>query len=211
MKIMLVYLAILFFISKIFAATIITNENFELGAVGWSNNTTVDGGSNFSKFLGQFSATGGAQTIYKTYSLSSGLKTITIQFDFYEIDSWDGESFYIYINDSVYQTNQFWVNSHYSNEDKPSNAVVINGGTYDLGFNNTYSDEIFRYTIILTDTNITSLKLGFGTSLNEVISNESWGIDNVLISANYAIPEPATIWLGLFALMGIIKYRRSQK
>ncbi len=186
-------------------ADVITNENFESGAAGWNNTTReyVNG----TYFLGRFAGTGGAQGIYKSYSLNAGLKSIRIQFDFYEFDSWDGESFYIYINDSLYQSNPFWTNSHYSNEDKPANAINLTPGTTNIGFG-TWADEFFRYTIDLTNTSITTLKLGFGCSLDQDISDESWGVDNVFIEATYAVPEPATFVLGFLSILSLIFFVR---
>lgn len=196
---MKIFFLMLFILSMLHIhADIITNENFESEAAGWSNTTReyVNG----TYFLGRFAGTGGAQAIYKSYALDAGLKDIKIQFDFYEFDSWDGESFYIYINDSLYQSNPFWTNSHYANEDKPANAVNLTSGTTDIGFG-PWGDEFFRYTINLTNTNITTLKLGFGCSLDQGTSDEGWGVDNVFIEATYAVPEPATFLLGFLSLL----------
>lgn len=178
----------------------VSSEDFEAGATGWSNNATTTA-SGFSRFLGRFSGTGGAQSVYKTYTLSGAQTQATIQFDFYEMDSWDGESFYIYINDSLYRTDSFWVNNHYSNADTPSIAVALNSGTANVGFNSSYADEFFRYTINY-NTTATTLKLGFGTTLDEALDNESWGIDNVVITQNN-VPEPVSalyFFLGLALL-----------
>ncbi len=185
----------------------VTNENFESGASGWNNNTTTTA-TGFSQFLGRFGGTGGAQSVYKTFALSGTQTEVTIQFDFYEIDTWDGERLYIYINDSLYRTDPFWVNSYSgyaSLNDTPSIAVNLNSGTTDIGFLSGWSDEFFRYTIVY-NTTANALKLGFGTTLDEPLENESWGIDNVIITQNN-IPEPMT-FVALLVGFGLLMFRK---
>ena len=68
------------------------NEDFSAGATGWTNNQTDSGAGN--GFLGRFSTT----PVEKSFALPSGATTATISFDFLEIDSWDGESFFVTVN-----------------------------------------------------------------------------------------------------------------
>ena len=51
------------------SATTIADEDFESGTTGWSNNTT-ESATNFTRYLGRFGGTGGAQHVYKTFALS---------------------------------------------------------------------------------------------------------------------------------------------
>ncbi len=186
----------------------ITNEDFEGGASGWSDNTTTDGGSPFTEFLGRHGGTGGSQVLYKDFSLSGNQTEVTIEFDFYAIDSWDGEYFNIYIDDVLERQDQFYVGA------VPTGTIFLFGGA-DYGFNGIWLDQGVRYTLTV-DTSATNLRLGFGTTLDQIIPDESWGIDNVKISDNSTaapIPEPGTILLlgaGL-AFAGISGRRNREK
>ncbi len=48
-------------------AKLISMEDFETGATGWSNNLTTDGGATLTTFLGRFPGNTGAQENFKTY------------------------------------------------------------------------------------------------------------------------------------------------
>ncbi|WP_315981326.1 cadherin repeat domain-containing protein [Aliamphritea spongicola] len=80
-------------------------ETFENGAAGWSNNKTTDGGDNFTTFLGRFGnqlgtniwsgGPVGNDVVEKTFALAGDADKAVIEFDLYEIDSWDDEEFII--------------------------------------------------------------------------------------------------------------------
>lgn len=209
----LVCSALIFFIMGIACsghASVITDEDFESGATGWSNNTTTNGGSAFSTFLGRFGGTGGSQTVFKDFSLSGNQTQVTVQFDFYEIDSWDNETFSIFIDDVVYRSDNF----QHNREDAPAGTVDLFGGASSPDTNYGFSgwtDQGIGYSFDIATTS-TTLRLGFGTTLNQAINDESWGIDNVLVTDNYnpgaPVPEPSTMFLlgcGLLGLAGATK------
>ena len=181
------------FVSSGSAATI-ASEDFEGGASGWSENTTTIGNAVLGnqEFLGRFGGSGGAQDITKTFALS-GLQTmVTISFDFLRIDTWDDELFSVFIDDSNVASDSFGLSA----TPAPANAVLVTPfgqhGFFDGFFG---SDEVFRYTFTV-NTTATSIKLGFGSTLDQVIGDESYGIDNLLITDNStAIPEPSTLVL----------------
>ncbi|MBO6920473.1 MAG: cadherin repeat domain-containing protein, partial [Rhizobiaceae bacterium] len=56
-------------------------EDFEGGASGWSNNTTTDGGNNFSEFLGRFGHQTGLNGTEKTFSTPEGTDKTVIELD----------------------------------------------------------------------------------------------------------------------------------
>lgn len=199
-------------LSAIAVAATITSEDFEGGASGWNTNSTTDGGATFTEFLGRFGGTGGTEAISKTYGLS-GLQTeVTIAFDFYEIDSWDFENFIIYVNGSAVFTNQFKHNREDFSASPSMDAVSLlfvgDDGNVNYGYG-SFPDQGYRYefTVNTTDTN---LSLGFGTTLNSVISDESWGIDNVYITDNAAtsVSSPSILLLMSATLIGIPLVRR---
>ncbi|CAN0567952.1 unnamed protein product, partial [Ectocarpus sp. 12 AP-2014] len=172
-------------------AVLVADETFESGASGWSDNTTTDGGANFTNFLGQFDGTGGSQGVSKTFNLDPGRSAAVVEFDFYRIDSWDQENFKIFANDVEILSESMW---HEDDAGSFSNTVVSGGTTYtvtlsttdantDLGFRNDnafYNDQRYDVRIEIQNPG-DDLKLGFGSSLNDSISDESWGIDNVKI------------------------------
>jgi len=83
-----------------------------------------------------------------------------------------------------------------------------------------WDDQVvgYSFTYATTDTN---LRLGFGTSLDEnvlytgeiCLDNESWGIDNVLITNNSAAPapEPATMLLFGTGLAGLVITKKRKR
>jgi len=195
-------------------ATLITDEDFESGAYGWNNNLTTYGGTTFTTFLGRNGGSVGAQSLYKDFTLTGNQTEVAISFHFYEIDSWDYEWFYIYINDTVVRQDQYKHNV----EEAPIGTVDLFGGASspdtDYGFTN-WADQGIGYSFNYATTDI-NLRLGFGTTLDQSIGDESWGIDNVLITDNYntaPVPEPATMFLlgtGIIGMAGVMR-RKTKK
>lgn len=160
-------------------------ENFESGAVGWSDNTT-ESASELTQFLGRFGGTGGNEGVSKTYDfgIANANKQIIIEFDMYEIDSWDGELFRIFINNNIFISNQLWVDGY---------APYVANGDRDLGsktsteqFTDWGGEDIHHYNLLAQLDEFGKVKLGFGSTLNESLINESWGIDNISIKT---LPE----------------------
>jgi hypothetical protein len=77
---------------------IIAASDFEDGNIdGWVNGKT-DYAPNFSKFLGRFGL-GGATTAEKTFSgIPTDVEEISFEYDMYEIDSWDSDTFNVRYN-----------------------------------------------------------------------------------------------------------------
>ncbi|MFY9141882.1 tandem-95 repeat protein [Sulfuricurvum sp.] len=159
------------------------SENFENGAQGWSNNTTTNGGE-LTNFLGRFAGTGGNEGISKTFDIGTEFagKTVTINFDMYEIDSWDGEAFKVFVNGTEVSSTQMWVDPYYGEHD---------GGTTTSAnvFAGWGAEDIHHYSLVATVDANGQVKLGFGTTLDQGISDESWGIDNLTIVTNDIISE----------------------
>ncbi len=181
-------------------AATIASEDFEGGASGWSDNTTTIGNAVLGneEFLGRFGGSGGAQDVTKTFLLS-GLQTqVTISFDFLRLDTWDDEIFSIFIDDNLVASDAFGLTA----TPAPANAVLVTPfGQH--GFNGDFfgSDEVFRYTFTVPTT-AASVKLGFGSNLNDFIEDESYGIDNLLITDDLqAVPEPSSLVLFGSALL----------
>ncbi|MFC1805603.1 beta strand repeat-containing protein [Planctomycetota bacterium] len=166
-------------------AVSIANEDYEGGtASGWTDNTVTDSGHvDYTKFLGRFSGSGGSQSVSKTFTVPAGPQLVTMQFDFYRIDSWDNEYFRVYIDDAQVANHQYGTAA-------PTGVTFLGGGSNQVF--SGWADYRYQYqfTKAVADTDI---KLGFGATLNSGISDESWGIDNVLITS---APLPVHIWDG---------------
>ncbi len=194
-------------------ATSIASEDFETGAAGWSNPTRTAAGAPFTTFLGRFGGTGGSQAVWKEFALSGTETQVELQFDFFEIDSWDYEYFNVFVDDAQIVNDQF----KHNRADDPALADPTFGadGNTNFGFAD-WPDQGFTYHLTVATT-ATSLKLGFGSTLDQGIGDESWGIDNVVITDNSrpappvgTVPEPGTMVLlgsGLMALAGTARRR----
>lgn len=156
-------------IEKENASTLISvSETFENGAMGWSNNTTTIA-SELTQFLGRFGGTGGQEGISKSYDfgIENAGKKVTIEFDMYKIDSWDGEEFDIFIN-SQKILNVLPVSDAYTSQN-----IFTDWGP----------EKMSHYSLQATIGEDGKLQLGFGSTLNQSISDESWGVDNIAIHA----------------------------
>ena len=110
----------------------------------------------------------------------------TIEFDFLRIDSWDGEEFQVFSGDETIFKKKFYFGK---TEEKTSSSATINGLNYTYEIEpisplsntvfNGWDDQRYRVTIT-TPPELASIELGFGSTLNQSIEDESWGIDNLV-------------------------------
>ncbi|MBB6521888.1 cadherin repeat domain-containing protein [Pseudoteredinibacter isoporae] len=178
-------------------ATTLITEDFENDASGWSNNTTTDGGVHFGNFLGRFGQGAGNiwtgkinDVVEKTFSLGSGAESAVVEFNLYEIDSWDGENFIVEVNGerieiplSIYRDSE----DNSGSQGNISWSLVTHGPSAHLGFTNGWSqyndgDQIHTVRIEIQQPG-DELNLKLSSTLDEAVSNESWGIDNLRIQS----------------------------
>ncbi len=162
-------------------------EDFESGADGWSNPRTEDGGATFSNFLGRFGfAESGTIATQKTFDTSGSSGDISIEFDFYEFDDWDGDTFSVFIDGEQIFAEDF--------TDTTNDAAVTATVTTSIGVvtftispitapaDNAFAtdlDQIHRVTITISEPTSDSFTLGFGGTFTA--SGEDFGIDNLTI------------------------------
>ena len=186
------------------AGIVVADEDFEGGATGWSNNATRNTQPAFTEFLGVFHGPDEAdRTVSKTFALSGAQTGVTIEFDFYEIDSWDSEVMSLFIDGSNVPviSDTF----HVGNYDDPALATPLQGPPpTNLGFFGS-ADQTYRYSLSVPTT-ATSLELMFDFGLNSG-PDEGAGLDNVFIME---VPEPtAAVLFGLaMACLGWQRRRR---
>ncbi|WP_158266337.1 HNH endonuclease [Allosphingosinicella deserti] len=166
-------------------------ESFEDGlSTGWLLNgaaAPVSGpfsgvGGSVSHFAGRFGWTGDGEALSKTFVLNGSGRTI-IDFEFLKFDTWDGEAFRVYLNGGA-------AISFVPGQDA-SGTFSIAGltGTYritssgqdsDLGIGPNAPDRAYHVQLAVAGTG-SSVRLGFGSGLDQVPEDESWGIDNVAV------------------------------
>lgn len=178
-------------------------DDFESGvATGWSDGTVTtvanDGTSGripVTKFLGRFQI-GNAST-EKTYDFGSTYanKDVEVEFDFYEIDSWDYEKFNVELNGEKLVEDAFIHDNHPTYQDSKDNGELMqNVGTH-YSSNEKYNDYKYRYKLKSKLDSQGKIKVKFSTRLltsGEIGENswsnslqniwdESWGVDNIHI------------------------------
>ncbi len=165
--------------------TLVSSENFEGGATGWSNNTTTAGGTYLTQFLGRHSMEGGAQNVHKTYTLSAAQNYTIIEFDMYKLDTWDGEFFRVFINDTQSINLSLTAGTFATPANGSLGAVSYTVQEMTPFLTNLGgaggNDQIFRFTLTVSNSAAASVKLGFSSTLDQAIGDESWGVDNVTI------------------------------
>lgn len=135
----------------------------------------------------------------------------TVTFDFYCIDSWDG-------NDPVHGPDRFSVLANtttvfsetFGNVYGPQSYRAPNVGPVQLVYNTAYPDSIYRkVTAQFQVPDAVPFTLKFGAVGLTGLNDESWGIDNVAVSYE-VVPAPASVALlgaGL-AMLGRGRSRR---
>ncbi len=162
-------------------------ETFNDGSLtGWTGGTIASTNSDLGAFLTSASAFNnpgtnanslglvGIQDVFKTFQLSGNQTSVTIAFTFNRIDSWDGEAFQVWVNDSIVSANNFGQGGgeNYTNTSQDSsNANLVYG---------SWNDQLHAY-VLTVNTTATTLKLGFGSNLEQMWSDEAWGVDNLTI------------------------------
>jgi len=168
----------------------IDNVSVSSAPEGWTAAAgVVPTGSNlaYGSFMGPF-ANGpkvAGQDVWKTFDLATQGRTIS--FDFYRFDTWDQESFKVYANDVTIISSTFG----WENNVTQVRTGTTNGYTWTIAPVKDYSSDArgivwskqsFHVTITAPSA-VDTLKLGFGSTLDEAANNESYGIDNVLVSS----------------------------
>ena len=131
----------------------------------------------------------------KTFAVSEvGSNGLEVAFQLYCFDSWDNEAFRVYINNTAILQQAFTGNATYAS--KMTGSQTISGVKYDWtilpdtkGYLNggNVTDQTFRVFVrAIPQTtgaiaSLASLRIGFGSTLNQGSSDESFAIDDLTI------------------------------
>lgn len=174
--------------------TLVSSEDFQTNATGWSDTTRETSNHYLTTFLGRHSMEGGAQNTFKTYTMTGTQDYTVITFDMYKIDSWDGEFFRVFVNDAQV-INLSLIQGTYQQPADGSSGVVsytvqeLTPFAANFAFG-SWNDQIFRFTLTVQNSAAANLKLGFSSTLDQATSDESWGVDNINI---YEVNEGGTV------------------
>ncbi|MEL6467059.1 MAG: Hint domain-containing protein [Pseudomonadota bacterium] len=175
--------------------TTLYEEDFESGADGWSDGTTeTDAGLGTS--LGRFGAGDGRIATQTSVALDPDADQIEVTFDALLLDSWDGEEFIITINGTEVtfthlsgDTGAPGSQSFVGSDGATYTFDFVNSATGELGYSSSSTsglsssvDTIMGVTITI-DNPPATLDIGFGSTLNSSISNESFAVDNFVVTA----------------------------
>ncbi|ELU03301.1 hypothetical protein CAPTEDRAFT_211942, partial [Capitella teleta] len=163
------------------------------------------GSGNFAtgNMLGRFEGSNGNQRTSNTYDIPPGVDELTLNFTFYEIDSWDGEEFRVFVDGQLYHSRSYQV---YNNAGDVAGMETLTNGQGDVigqvvhdesmyaVATSGWVDQAHHYTLTIpVDPSAGQVTIGFGSTLDEAKSNESWGIDNL----NLAITGSTSDAIGL--------------
>ena len=166
-------------------------ETFENGSLtGWVGGVIVSSSADFGGFLTSATTFNSPNTnantlgiqnvqdVYKTFALSGDQTSVTIGFTFNRINTWDTEQFRVWVNDVLTSNNTFSGNG--TQDYSISTPDQASGTNYGFGG----SDDVTNTFVITVNTTATTLKLGFGSGLDESWNNEAWGVDNLVLREN---------------------------
>lgn len=214
-------IAIIGWSSSIASAGVIYDNDFTGGAGSeWSDSTTAT--ANGETFLGGSALGFGPGTDTLTLTGLSGHSQVTVSFDLYVIQSWDGngpagggpDNFSLDADGSNLLLTNF---ANYADEGNTQSysAATPNGlgfsnparsGEFDeghLGFGNgNFGDATYRFTFTFSHT-ASSLNLDFTSLQNQFPGDEGWGLDNVKVETDDLAPVPEPTSIALLGMGGI--------
>jgi hypothetical protein len=133
--------------------------------------------------------------IEKTFSFNSvyANNEVEIEFDFYEIDTWDFERFTVTLNDEIFVEDNFIHDDHPYLKDVNDTGEALQNVASSGSVNND-NDERYHYKLKTKLNSSAKLKVRFSTrglvpsdsgyngwSFAQNLNDESWGIDNVRV------------------------------
>jgi hypothetical protein len=169
------------------AANILYFGGFDDGFEGWSNGV-VTNGSDFGPILGPFGGSNGAVATEQTFNIPAGTEVASFTFDMIAIDSWDDEEFIVFVDGAPAASLQFrygtdGVTGQWVSDNPDYSFEVLNVTPRgNAGYNPGWPDQSATVQLNVSNPGDT-VTLGFGSTLNQERSDESFAIDNVTLRA----------------------------
>jgi hypothetical protein len=135
----------------------------------------------------------------------------TVSFDLYKIDTWDNESFKVYANDTEILSNAFGLTAITASTSGSANGygwTITPKADFGDHYGLPSGDQTFRVTITVP-TGVKSLKLGFGSTLDQPSNDEAYGIDALSVAnapAIYSTTSTTTTATQALRLDGVNDY-----
>ena len=163
-------------------------DDFENGAGYWVGGQTDASDGFFGGILGPYGGSDGAEVVTRTYDLLGGYDYAVVDFDLHAIDSWDDEQFVMFIDGEPISATQFnWqtdgVTGGWTTTDGNYTVTIEPSGAREhFGYNDEWVDQSFDVRVEVADPG-RSISVGFGSTLNQGVADESWGVDNVAVTS----------------------------
>jgi hypothetical protein len=163
-------------------------DDFENGAGFWVGGVTDGSQDAFGGILGPYGGSNGDEIVTRTFDLLSGYDYATVEFDMLAIDSWDNEEFIIFVDGSPVSSYNFaWqqdgVTGAWTTSDPNFNiSITPNGSRSQLGYSSNWSDQVYSVSVQVTNPG-PSMSIGFGSTLDQSVADESWGVDNLQVTS----------------------------
>lgn len=205
------------------AGTVYSND-FSSNSNGFTTGNIVTSPSNTAKFLGSF-AQGGIPSTTLNLSSLQPFTTGTLSFDIDVILSMDGDGqlgfgrdAFIVSGTGLTTFDHDFANYPGNSQDYPvinslpgtgSDPTLTNTFGYEFDNNPTINDTVYHITLPFTASG-TSLSFTFAANTSEDVSNEFYGIDNVVVTTDAVppVPEPASMTLLGASLLAFGAMRR---
>lgn len=172
----------------------IADHQFDSGSEGWTQMWIGSRSFATGNLLGNFEGSGGNQRTSNTYDVPQGVDELTLNFTFYEIDSWDGEEFRVFVDGQLYHSRSYQIYNNagdvagtetLTNSQGDVIGQVVHDESLQAVVSTNWVDQAHHYTLTIpVDPNAGQVTIGFGSTLNEAKSNESWGIDNLNLAVS---------------------------
>ncbi|MEM1272395.1 MAG: hypothetical protein AAGF88_01190 [Pseudomonadota bacterium] len=180
--------------------SLVTFEDFELGAPGWDGSRLDHSTPVFGGMLGRYGGTDGAEAVARTYQIPPDAGFAVVTFHLHAIDDWALEDVVVFANGIEVIRQSFTTRADLADSqrllmaDLPWIAAEVrpamrSGSERGFGRDGDGTrDQTVRVRLVLTNPP-EELRLGFGATLpGEGIDTASWAIDNVQIVTSPRLP-----------------------
>ena len=163
-------------------------DDFEGGAGYWVGGNTDGSQDAYGGILGPYAGSNGDEIVTRTFDLLSGYDYAVVEFDMHAINRWDNEDFIIFVDGNPVSAYNFdWqqdgVTGAWTTSDPNFNiSITPNGSRGQQGYNSGWSDQSFSVSVQVTNPG-PSMSIGFGSTLNQGVGDESWGVDNLQVTS----------------------------